>query len=66
MTSQLRDDQKTPVKDLAPRTLAAGVFLVLELPLLLPVIVGWVLMTLFIRVRTLTHGRRADPEKRML
>ena len=66
MTSQLRDDQKTPARDLVRRTLNAGVFLLLELPLLLPVIVGWALMTLFIRVRALTRGRRAGPDERIL
>ena len=56
MTSQLRDDQKIPARDLVPRALSAGVFLLFQLPLLLPVIVGWVLMTLFSRIRGVTRG----------
>ena len=58
MTSQLCDDYKPGPREVLPRTLAAGVLLLFELPLLLPVIVGWVLITLFIRVQALTGGRR--------
>ena len=41
-----------------PRALAAGTLLLLELPLLLPVIVGAIVMAIVVRVGALTHRPR--------
>ena len=63
-TARRHDDHRAPTREAVPRTLAAGVFLLFELPLLLPVFVGWVVMTVVIRVRDLTHGRGSGPYER--
>jgi hypothetical protein len=63
MRSQLRDGQKPGPREVLPRTLAAGLLLLFELPLLLPLIVGWVLTTLLILLQALTRGRRSGPHE---
>jgi hypothetical protein len=63
-TAHRYGDERPPAREVVPRTLAAGAFLVFELPLLLPVIVGWVAVTLVIRVRDLTQGRGSGPDER--
>jgi hypothetical protein len=52
------DGQRSPKVDrraVAARTLVAGVFLVFELPLLLPVIAGAGVMTLVVQTRALAR-----------
>ena len=56
-------DEDQRQKGVVPRSLAAGVFLLFELPLVLPLILGWVAMTLFIRVRALTHHLDPGPDE---
>ncbi len=43
------------------RTVAGGVFLLFELPLLLPVIVGWALTEAAVRVRSLATRLEPGP-----
>jgi hypothetical protein len=57
------DGQRTPKADrrgVAARALVAGVFLVLELPLLLPVIVGTGVMALVLQIRALARRLSRD------
>ncbi len=53
MSSQSTAGQRMRRPGVLPRSVMAGIFLLLELPLLLPIIVGAILMALVIRVGAL-------------
>lgn len=61
MRSHHEQGRRAEARGMLARTVAGGVFLLFELPLLLPVIVGWALTEAAVRVRSLATRLEPGP-----